>query len=339
MHRHTQNKKSGLLLCLCICLPGASLSFIPASPPRGSSRAFLRRVSAPSKSLRSSNMPDWLSADTSSSSSSSQPSKADPSQAYDVLLADLVFSTNDVRQDVIDKFHLCSDPAFLNWLGEKINSSNDPDEKIGLKSLMDTIQDLVNIQKVNEARAAAAAEEAVDESVEVQGSQPVQGQEDELSNSDVLRAAGSIDRSGAGAGAGAGGAGSSWEDQAAANAVKASEKFMQQEVTSDMKMSYETILKKLCPPYKPGTTVASAVRKNYEYCDAQLLKVLDALKGEREGVEEVISEIAVVQEEKMSKAAENLKRVSGFTLRCIVFCFVFVFAISFFLRGGVEGGE
>ena len=57
---------------------------------------------------------------------------------------------------------------------------------------------------------------------------------------------------------------------------KGSEKnsFLESDITQEIRMSYAPLLEKILPPYGPGETVEMAVKKNYEMCDAQLIKVL-----------------------------------------------------------------
>ena len=51
--------------------------------------------------------------------------------AYESFLAELVFSPNDPRLEIIDNF----DPKWLEWLDDKIAYSIDQEERIALKDL------------------------------------------------------------------------------------------------------------------------------------------------------------------------------------------------------------
>lgn len=47
-------------------------------------------------------------------------------------------------------------------------------------------------------------------------------------------------------------------------------------------MSYKQLIDKLLPPYRVKETPEMVVRKNYEMCDAQLIKCLVERKGSGE---------------------------------------------------------
>ena len=84
---------------------------------------------------------------------------------------------------------------------------------------------------------------------------------------------------------------------------------MESKLTQEIRMSYAPLLEKILPPFGPGETVEMAVKKNYEMCDAQLIKVLVEKKGDGTGAEECLAAIGKLQEEKMAEATEKLKTV------------------------------
>ena len=84
--------------------------------------------------------------------------------AYEMLLGDLVFSTNDPRLDIVDNFEQVTDPSYLDWMKKKSANSKDPEERMALNDLFDMIKDiqrkqeLSDLTKEREAREAAEAE-------------------------------------------------------------------------------------------------------------------------------------------------------------------------------------
>ena len=93
-----------------------------------------------------------------------------------------------------------------------------------------------------------------------------------MSDSDVIRMASKVNTAGI--------------DAAVASDVK-KKTFMESDITPEIRQSYQPLMKKLLPPYKPGETVDMVVKKNYEMVDAQLIKCLVEKRGDGEGSEEV----------------------------------------------------
>ena len=56
----------------------------------------------------------------------------------DVILGSLLFSDRDILEDVLNNLHVI-DEQFTNWLQNKIDKSNDIEERVGLTSLLQTI--------------------------------------------------------------------------------------------------------------------------------------------------------------------------------------------------------
>ena len=118
-----------------------------------------------------------------------------------------------------------------------------------------------------------------------------------MSNADVLRKASMVDTAGI-------------EVDRTQEGGGGGKSFMESEITPEIKKSYAPLLEKILPPYGPGETVAMAVKKNYEMCDAQLIKVLvEKKENGEEGAAECVEAITKLQEKKMAGATEKLKKV------------------------------
>lgn len=216
--------------------------------------------------------------------------------AYDAFLAELVFSVNDVRIDIMDNYEKASDPNFITWLGGRVDSSTDPEEKMALRSLLESIEETVRMVSLKEMTEKREAEEkAAAEEVEMARREKEMEEGRGMSNADVLRKASKVDTAGIEV------------DRAASGGAK--ESFLDSELTQEIRISYAPLLEKILPPYGPGETAAMAVKKNYEMCDAQLIKVLVEKKGDGSGAEECLEEIGKLQEQKMAEATEKLKTV------------------------------
>ncbi|GMH70188.1 hypothetical protein TrVE_jg2419 [Triparma verrucosa] len=229
--------------------------------------------------------------------SSGAPVVSDKSQAFEIFLAELVFSTQDIRVDIMDNIEKAEDPEFRQWLKEKSETSTDVDEREAMRSLSDTIEETVNmiaLGKQQEEREKKAKEETIAAEAEVIDAQAEAGRS--MSDSDVIRKASKVDTAGI---------------DAAVASDTTKKTFMESEITPEIRQSYQPLMKKLLPPYKPGETVEMVVRKNYEMVDAQLIKCLVEKKGNEEGSEEVLSAISAIQEMKVAAATESLKKVLG----------------------------
>lgn len=218
----------------------------------------------------------------------------DLDKAYESFLAQLVFSANDPRLDIIDNIDLCSDPVWLSWLDNKINTTTDVEEKLALRDLYEMINDIVKrieLSKQQEEREAKAKAEA--EAQRLMDQSENDGRS--MTNADVLRKASAVDRSGLGE---------------AAEIKKTKVSFYDQELTPEIRVSYEDMVKKVLPPYKAGDTAASIVFAYYDQFDAQFIKVLKerADNGETES-QDVLEALSIEQSKRMSAATENIKLV------------------------------
>lgn len=228
--------------------------------------------------------------------SSDEPNTSEIDRAYETFLAQLVFSANDPRLDIVENIDLCSDPAWLEWLDNKVNTSTDVEEKMALRDLNEMILDIVKrieLSKVQEEREEADKEAAEKARLAKAEAEAEAGRS--MSDADVLRKAGSVDRSGLGD---------------AAEIKKEKVSFYDEEITPEIRMSYDDMVKKVLPPYKPGDTCASIVFAYYDQFDAQLIKVIKerADNGETES-QEVLDALSIEQSKRMNVATENLKLV------------------------------
>ena len=223
-------------------------------------------------------------------------SDADMNAAYETFLAQLVFSANDPRMDIVDNIDLCSDPVWLQWLQNKIDTSTDVEEKMALRDLNEMILDIVKrieLSKAQEEREAKAKEEAETARLAAAEAEAEEGRK--MSDSDVLRKASSVDRGGLGD----------------AQEIKTQKtNFYEEEITPEIRMSYDDMVKKVLPPYKPGETPATVVFAYYDQFDAQFIKVLKerSENGETES-QDVLDALSTEQSNRLSAATENIKAV------------------------------
>ena len=241
---------------------------------------------------------DEIESDSYNLLSSTEENQVNMNDAYEVFLGDLVFSTNDPRMDIVENFDLATDPKFLTWLENKIEKSRDPDERLALKDLMDMIEDVttkVKVSRLAEERAAAQAEQTEEERRAELEAEAETGRK--MTNTDVLKKAAAIDAKLSGVG-----------DVGQAKVEKKS--FYEQEITPEIRLSYDKTLKQVLPPYKPGETVDSIVSVFYDQFDAQFVKVLnERVNNGDNDARAVLEALAVEQQKRISQATETLKSV------------------------------
>ncbi|CAJ1959280.1 unnamed protein product [Cylindrotheca closterium] len=215
---------------------------------------------------------------------------------FEVLLGDLVFSTNDPRIDIMNNFDRATNDDFIAWMDKKAENSDDPNERLAMKDLNEMIVDIkrkVELSKMAEERAAREAEEE-QEKMSVEAEKEAEAGR-KMSNADILRKAAKISEVDVGEGA---------------DSVAEKKSFFDQELTPEIRMSYEDSLKKLLPPYKAGETPISVVAANYDKFDAQFVKVLTERSAN--GDEDAASLLAALGEEqskRISVATETLKGI------------------------------
>jgi hypothetical protein len=232
--------------------------------------------------------------------SSSDDDEINMNDAYEVFLGDLVFSTNDPRLDIIDNYEKATDPKFIDWMNQKAQTSNDPEERLALKDLLEMILDTQKKQELSQMAADRIAKEAAEAEEARLARAEAEAEEGRLmSNAQVLRKAQAIDSA----------TRVSAEDRAEAASKKVS--FYEQELTPEIRMSYDDTLKQLLPPYKAGETPQSIVRTNYEKFDAQFVKVLNErveMSGDADSAA-LLEALAVEQGRRILAATENLRSV------------------------------
>jgi hypothetical protein len=222
--------------------------------------------------------------------------KIDMNNAYEMFLADLVFSTNDPRVDIINDFERATDPTWLAWLDAKIDDSKDPEERIALRDLYEMIVDIqktYELSRLAEERMAREAHEA--ERARIQDAEAAAREGRKMTNADVLKMASGIDAATA----------------LDANTLEEKKKtFYEQELTPEIRMSYEKLLKNVMPPYKAGDTYATIVFKYYDQFDAQFVKVLnERAENSDEHALGLVEALALEQQQRIMKASEALKSV------------------------------
>jgi len=231
---------------------------------------------------------------------SNDPVPSDMEKAYETFLAELVFSTNDPRVDIIERFDLVTDIVWLNWLTAKINKSTDPEEKVGLRDLKDMILEVertVKLSKQAEERAAVEEENIEKNRMEKAEEDATSGRT--MSNTDILRKAGGIDR---------GGIDTVVDEKL--KKEKSKENFLSSELTPEIRLSYEKLCKKVLPPYKSGDTVSTVVATYYDQFDAQFIKVINerVSNGDKDS-SAVLEALAVEQSQRVEAATGHIQNV------------------------------
>ena len=273
-----------LSLALLLLSTGSASAFLPPAP------AFFSSRFSPLSPLASTSPGNTATADI------TQPS----ANSMEVFLAELVFSTNDVRSDIMANYEKASTEAFRTFLTAKASESEDLEERAALKSLLQTVEEtvrMVDLSNKAEERAQAARIEEDDERMRQAN---LEDKPAAMSSKDVLAQADNID----GVGVTASNAASAAASQAAPAAS-----FLESEVSPEIMESYRPLLAQLLPPYAPGSNVVDAVKEKYEETDAQLLKILAAMPGA--DAQAVLDAIGDEQQKRIAAATELLRAVLG----------------------------
>jgi len=228
-------------------------------------------------------------------------------QAYEVFLAELVFSSNDPRMDIVEKADKCMDETFLTYLDNKIKKLTDVEEKMALRDLYSMILDIKEKMELNEKQAQR--EQAEKEALEGQRIAQAERESAEgraLSDTEVLRRADAVNTADVRKVTG-----KDVSDGVSGTSPAAPKKsFMDEELSPEIRMSYDKLLKKLHPPYKPGQSVESMVKNNYSQCDAQLIKVLtERVSSGDADSQAILDALATEQKNNIDRATEKLKKV------------------------------
>jgi hypothetical protein len=227
---------------------------------------------------------------------------SDVTDAYEVFLADLVFSTNDPRVDIMNRIDLAGDPDFIAWLQKKADQSRDPEERVALKDLYEMIDDIQTRVKVNQLAQERAAAETSAEAISVTSDDDDDNDETStttpMTTADILRKATAIQTQ---------------TSEEAIDARKVKKTFYETELTPEIRYSYEGLMKKILPPYKPGDSPTSVVFNYYDQFDAQCVKLLNERvvteAPDAADCQAVLDALAVEQQKRIAVAAESLKQV------------------------------
>ena len=293
-HKGTTEAKMKFSKAISLLLATESVTAFMVTKPTKPS--FVQKSKAASPKTIMKGLLDEIMGDDYNLMASSSETEVNMNDAYEVFLGELVFSTNDPRIDIMNKYELAADPEFIEWLDKKVEISRDPDERIALRDLYDIIVDVkqrVELSKLAEERKAQAAAQTEEERLAAAEAEAEAGRK--MSNADVLRKASAIDTA-------------NIEKEAEQIAEKKS--FYEEELTPEIRMSYESTLKQLLPPYKPGDTVSSVVFANYDKFDAQFVKVLNerSSNGDEDSTA-LLEALAIEQSKRMTAATESLRNV------------------------------
>lgn len=80
------------------------------------------------------------------------------------ILASLMFSQNDIMEDILNNLHEI-DGRFTQFLQEKVTNTRDLDERVGLKSLLETIQTV--LQRVEEVEEEGPSNQSIDTTMDM----------------------------------------------------------------------------------------------------------------------------------------------------------------------------
>uniref|UniRef100_A0A6T8J2K2 Uncharacterized protein n=1 Tax=Proboscia inermis TaxID=420281 RepID=A0A6T8J2K2_9STRA len=220
----------------------------------------------------------------------------DMSKAFEILLAELVFSSNDPVMDIIDKFDRCSDSRFLGWLTERVDTCTDVDEKGALRDLLGIIEDVISKNELALAAQAREDKEKADALEAVVVDAPVKA----ASNEEVLTRAKLINTA------------AMESEKEIIEEEKTSKTFLERDLTPEIRSTYEKLVAKLLPPYRTGESVETVTAKNYDKFDAQLMKVLTERAENGDGDSKAVMQaLAMEQAARMMAATEKLKTILG----------------------------
>ena len=239
---------------------------------------------------------DEINSDAFDLTSSSAETDVNLNDSFEMFLADLVFSTNDPRVDVVNNFDRAADDIFVNWLDAKVKNSRDPEERLALRDLYDIIIDVKEKMQLSEMAQDRMAKEAEQrEADRLAEAESMASEGRKMSNTDVLKKALAINTAG------------SFEDT---TVEQKKVSFYDQELTPEIRMSYDKTLKKILPPYKAGETTESVVFNAYEQFDAQFVKVLnERAAGGDQDCQVILECLANEQQKRLTVATEALRSV------------------------------
>jgi len=237
----------------------------------------------------------------------SDPQSDKMKEAYEMFLGELVFSANDPRLDIVENAEKSMDEGFLSFLNKKVQDCSDVEEKMALRDLYEMILDIKEKLELSEQAAQRELEEKEKaEQKRLEEAEKAAAAGKALSDTDVLRKANVVNTAEIGISSDALG-----EDGTASEGAGGTKKsFIDSDLSPEIRLSYDKLVKKLHPPYKPGQTVQDVVKVNYDQCDAQLVKVLNerAENGDTDS-QMVLDTLAMEQQNQVQIATEKLKTV------------------------------
>mmetsp|Transcript_16949 Transcript_16949/g.24131 ORF Transcript_16949/g.24131 Transcript_16949/m.24131 type:complete len:542 (-) Transcript_16949:219-1844(-) len=229
--------------------------------------------------------------------SSTSKNKGKNDERFEIFLAELVFSPNDPRMDIAERYDQATDSEFLAWLDSRIQNTRDLEEKVALKDLYDMILDVQQKLRISQlAEERKRAQEAEEEALLTQEQEP----NSMLTNADILRKAAQLDGSVSA---------TTLEDEEEEQQRQAKKKktFLEEQVSPEIKMSYSKLIQELLPPYPSASSLEQIVLEKYDQCDAQLLKILAEMNTAES--QAVLDAIAAAQQTRIAAATEKLKTI------------------------------
>ena len=200
-------------------------------------------------------------------------------------------------------------PVFLEWLvDKKIETSKDPEERLALKDLYDMIMDIKTRVEVNRLQEERLAQEAmVQEEARIADAEVTAEAGRTLSNADVIKRAQQIQNAAMIDPNSSSNESNKEKDESTTKKTS----FYEAELTPEIRLSYESLVKKVLPPYKAGTTPATVVQTYYDQFDAQFVKVLSELSTVHGNTDaqSILEALAVEQQKRILAATEALKSV------------------------------
>jgi len=296
-------KLSSFSLALSAVLAGSSASAFTVVRPSGGKAAFAGAAAVSAGGTRLFGILDEVNSDSYDllGGSDSGPSRSQVEEAYEILLADIIFSTNDPRLDIVENSDRTFDPDFLDWLEAKFTNSRDPEEKAALRDLHGMVLDVkkkLELSQAAEERKAAEAAQA--EEARIAEAEEAEKEGRALSDADVLRRAAEVDTAGV----------AEAKARAAEERNAQAKTFYETDITPEIRASYEDLLKKVLPPYKPGDTPSSVVFNYYDQFDAQFVKVLSERQNNGDAdAGALLDALADEQQKRIAAATDTLKEV------------------------------
>ncbi len=202
----------------------------------------------------------------------------------DQILASLLFSERDILEDVLNNLHVI-DEQFTNWLQNKIDKSNDIEERVGLTSLLQTITSV--LERIKEVQG-----DGVDDIVD-----------EELSMDQVKRKMQEVQM---------GSTGEKNEDKSESKI-----KLPEFTVKIDKKETFMNVLQRFQD--KPvSMTLEECISLNYDLCDYEFLDMLkkeiaicyqEGANIEAQQYQEIYDGINVEMARRVGNAQDKLQRI------------------------------